>query len=339
MALNFPDAPAEGATYSSGSASWQYNAGRWVGTDVTLSVIPIASGGTGQTTAPAALTALGAAPIASPAFSGTPTAPTLTLRQGAAGINTALNIRNDAGPATVTTGGLWRNTVGPGGNYNVQMNTAATGDFSTMLQAATLSPTAGLTVGGTLTVGTTGGPVLTGDANYLIIYSPGGAAALGGIVLGGTAVSSLSYYRNATHCFQSRDASALFAQFDATGAKKPGGGTWADSSDIRLKRNVLDYTTGIAAILQLRPVSFEFNGKAGTPDNGRVYVGLIANEAIEVMPEMVSVTEQKFEPDDDHMTEILSLDATALIYALVNSCKELAERLTVLEERLMDDGR
>lgn len=44
--------------------------------DDSSSVIPIANGGTGQTTAAAALLALGGAPLASPALSGTPTAPT-----------------------------------------------------------------------------------------------------------------------------------------------------------------------------------------------------------------------------------------------------------------------
>lgn len=45
---------------------------------VTLNILPIAitNGGTGQTTAGAALTALGGAPLISPAFTGAPTAPT-----------------------------------------------------------------------------------------------------------------------------------------------------------------------------------------------------------------------------------------------------------------------
>ena len=81
----------------------------------------------------------------------------------------------------------------------------------------------------------------------------------------------------------------------------------------------------------LRPVSYTFNGKAETPTDGRTFVGLIANEAQAVMPEMVGVTEKKFEPEDDHLTEILTLDATALIYALVNSVKELKAEIDALK--------
>ena len=123
----------------------------------------------------------------------------------------------------------------------------------------------------------------------------------------------------------------LFSLYVGAQGFKPGGGVWADSSDIRTKDNVADYTRGLDAVLQLRPVSFQHNGRGGTVADGRTFVGLIANEALDVMPEMVSTTEQKLDPDDDHVTEILSLEATALIYALTNAVKELAARIVTLE--------
>jgi len=190
--------------------------------------------------------------------------------------------------------------------------------------------TAALSVTGTLKVGSAPQPTIVADVSYTNLMSPDGTNGLGGIALG-AAANGNSLYRNGFHYFQARDASATYCQFSTTGCAKPGGGTWADSSDIRVKRNILDYTTGLDAVLQLRPVSFEFNGKGETPDNGKTYIGLIANEAKEVMPEMVGVTDVKFEKDDTKLTEILTLDATALIYALTNAVKELSARLEALE--------
>jgi hypothetical protein len=122
----------------------------------------------------------------------------------------------------------------------------------------------------------------------------------------------------------------------ATNGYKPGGGVWADSSDIRTKEAVADYTRGLEAVVALRPVSFRHNGKGGSVADGKTYVGLIANEARHVMPEMVGVTQAKLEPDDEdtNVTDILTLEATALIYALVNSVKELTARLEAVEAKL-----
>jgi len=123
----------------------------------------------------------------------------------------------------------------------------------------------------------------------------------------------------------------LGLQIYGSNAWKPGGGLWADGSDIRLKKNILEYTTGLDAVMKLRPVTFEFNGRADTRDDGKVFVGLVADEAREVMPEMVGVVDRRLDPEDEHPAEILTLDATALIYALVNSIKTLEARIAKLE--------
>jgi hypothetical protein len=113
---------------------------------------------------------------------------------------------------------------------------------------------------------------------------------------------------------------------------KPGGGVWLDSSDIRLKKDVEDYTTSLDAILKLRPVRFEFNGLAGTI-TGNKHIGLIANEVQDVMPEMVSSWKRKLNPEDAEDTDVLTLDTTALTFALINAVKELAAKVTALENR------
>jgi hypothetical protein len=118
-------------------------------------------------------------------------------------------------------------------------------------------------------------------------------------------------------------------------AYKPGGGAWLDSSDIRTKEDVAEYKTGLQEIAQLNPVSYKKNGKYGTIRDGRTFIGLVANDAREVMPEMVSLADHIVDDDGEMRNPdgVLALDATPLIYATVNALKELKSRVERLEAR------
>ena len=59
------------------------------------------------------------------------------------------------------------------------------------------------------------------------------------------------------------------------------------SSDIRIKRDVWGYDAGLAEVTALRPITYCFNGRGGTVEDGRRHIGLIADEVEGVMPEMV----------------------------------------------------
>ena len=111
---------------------------------------------------------------------------------------------------------------------------------------------------------------------------------------------------------------------------KPGGGQFADPSDIRVKKDVVSYTCGLAEITKLNPVEFAYNGRGGMIEDGRRYVGLIANDVALVMPEMVLRWRPGADADPDDPDDLLGLDASALVYALVNSVKELAAEVAQL---------
>jgi hypothetical protein len=66
----------------------------------------------------------------------------LTLTSGT---NTTINFINTV-PSN-TAGGLWRATVGAGGNWNLQSNTAVAGDFSTSQQAVQTTPLGAVAIG------------------------------------------------------------------------------------------------------------------------------------------------------------------------------------------------
>jgi hypothetical protein len=97
-------------------------------------------------------------------------------------------------------------------------------------------------------------------------------------------------------------------------AGKPGGSTWSNSSDERLKDIVGEYKPGLEAVFLLRPVSFYYkvDNPRGLPSE-KEYVGFIAQEVQEVFPEAVS------EGPDGY----LDFNMHPVNVALVNAVKEL----------------
>ncbi|PCH63733.1 MAG: hypothetical protein COC04_04100, partial [Gammaproteobacteria bacterium] len=65
-------------------------------------------------------------------------------------------------------------------------------------------------------------------------------------------------------------------QLSANSAAKPTTSTWTVASDRRLKENIKPYKGGLSDVLEITPVWFTYNGKAGMPkDTG---VGVIAQD-------------------------------------------------------------
>lgn len=69
-------------------------------------------------------------------------------------------------------------------------------------------------------------------------------------------------------------------------AFKPGGGSWASSSDLRLKTDVHDLTGSLDRLLRLRSVSFRFKDEAAYGKGDQV--GFIAQEVEQVFPKWVT---------------------------------------------------
>ena len=120
-------------------------------------------------------------------------------------------------------------------------------------------------------------------------------------------------------------------------AKSSGGTAWATFSDLNLKKDITEYEKGLSQILQLRPVYFKYNGKAGTvldEDN----VGLIAQEVQVVFPKAVEEFQYCAEtkPTEDTAVEkYLSFSFNEVQYALINAIKELSSKVDELESRLV----
>ena len=118
---------------------------------------------------------------------------------------------------------------------------------------------------------------------------------------------------------------------------KPGGGAWGDSCDIRTKKNetIADFPLGLDAIKTLDVKEFQFNGKYGTVDNGRTYVGFIADDLLKTDFGPWCVFEYQWEdPETGKVDTIKAVDTTAILYAMVNGHKTLCQTTEVLQTEI-----
>jgi hypothetical protein len=108
-------------------------------------------------------------------------------------------------------------------------------------------------------------------------------------------------------------------------AGKPGGGSWTNSSDRRLKQNIHSYQDGLSEIQKIHPVIFQYN-ELSAYDTTPEYVGVIAQELQEVAPYMVSENEKGF----------LDVNNSAMTYMLVNAVKEQQEMINALQKEIAE---
>jgi hypothetical protein len=147
-----------------------------------------------------------------------------------------------------------------------------------------------------------------------------------------------AWYANSGSAYLWHNINGNRLRFSDTGlAYKPGGGSWADlSSDARTKKNIENYTNGLNLITKLQPVTYEFNGLGETTEDGKTYVGLIAQSIPPEARFMVLDRKAKLHPDDEQESDLLTVDITEVHYALINSIKELKSQNDELRAQNQD---
>jgi hypothetical protein len=103
--------------------------------------------------------------------------------------------------------------------------------------------------------------------------------------------------------------------------------TNTNPSDERLKENIDDLEYGLAEILQLRPVSY--NWINDTANQGKQF-GFIAQEVQEIMPDLIN--EFTITEDEEEVVR-LGLDKEAIFVAMVNAIKELKAEIDLLKQK------
>jgi len=126
--------------------------------------------------------------------------------------------------------------------------------------------------------------------------------------------------------------------------KNTGGSNWSIPSDKRLKKNVEKLDIGLDLILQLNPLKYEYNGKAGTV-KGENSIGVMAQELQSIAPFMVS--EFKYQEENSientmlgqdeknlESESFLSINPSALKWITVNAIKEQQVIIDSQNERI-----
>ena len=279
---------------------------------------------------------MGYAPLASPNFTGNITG------TGNLTLTGSLTVGGNANPA-LTSGGGYTTVYAPDGTGGAaSFMLGATGNpanyhrntYHIFQDRAGATGFAQVNANG-FYLGANANPALAlfAGGGYTQLAAPDVAAGSNsGSIFVGTAANTNTLHWNTGHVFSNRAGSVNFAQFTSGGTYNVSG-SWLTFSDSRLKRKIEDFTPGLAEIVRLRPVSFEYNGKANLPTDRR-FVGLVADEVEAVLPQMVSRERLRrgmsVADEDDFMT----LDTVPMIYALVNAVKELRQQVQELTARV-----
>jgi hypothetical protein len=112
------------------------------------------------------------------------------------------------------------------------------------------------------------------------------------------------------------------------------GTTWTNVSDARTKKDVTPYTLGTAALKQLMPVDYAYNGEYGSPDKGTIQTGLIAQEVLTTPLASMVGTTVYIDPQTGQQTTLYNLNTNQLVFALINAVKELDARVKALEPKV-----
>lgn len=116
--------------------------------------------------------------------------------------------------------------------------------------------------------------------------------------------------------------------------KKPGGGSWTATSDIRLKDVQAQFTRSLDALMKLNPIQYNYkkNNIENLPSD-KTYIGLSAQEVQKAIPEAVSTDTLGY----------LQVNNDPIIFTMLNAVKELfnlnknnSEAIARLEKENMD---
>jgi len=109
-------------------------------------------------------------------------------------------------------------------------------------------------------------------------------------------------------------------------------GDFNDTSDERLKENIVDSDCGLAEILQLRPVSFKFKDGKGFGPPGRKRYGFIAQEVETIMPDVVNTSTNIADSTSSNLVDNMkSIDSKQIMTMMLKAIQELKAEIDELK--------
>ena len=115
----------------------------------------------------------------------------------------------------------------------------------------------------------------------------------------------------------------LFAEGVKRGEFDEANGVYTSFSDVRLKSNIQPLENQLEAIMKLRPKKYEIKGH-----EGEFSFGLIAQEVLDIIPEVVSETDE----DDPYM----GLSYSELVPVLISGMQEQQATIESLKEEISE---
>jgi hypothetical protein len=165
----------------------------------------------------------------------------------------------------------------------------------------------------------------------------GESSASGGIGAAGRSWSSgIAVYGD------NADGAGWAGYFDgrlyASSAFKPGGGSWTDSSDARLKKEVKELEGVLDRVLKLRGVTFKWIDAAKHGNLEGPQIGMIAQEVEKVFPEWVGMDSDGYRTLTFRGFEALAVESMRTLH---NDNQALRVQVTSLEDRIkkLENGR
>ena len=283
--------------------------------------------------------------------------------EDASGGATSINGLSDAktfGTSSLMLGDATTGTI-DAANFNVGLGVdvfaaLTSGDDNVAIGFAALA--ANTTGEGNIGVGFKAGQeITTGSYSTVIGYDAANGMTTGpsNVIIGAQACDGATEIekcimigRLATHAATNNDSMIVIGynstgKGDSTGFINPGGGAvyqgnnataWAQTSDRRIKKNIVDNNVGLDVINKIRVRNFEYrtldeivdfdNPKSAVVEQEGVQLGAIAQELEEFLPEVVETTSEG----------VKSVTADRITWHLVNAVQELTTQMETLKTEI-----
>jgi hypothetical protein len=111
---------------------------------------------------------------------------------------------------------------------------------------------------------------------------------------------------------------------------KPTAGGWLGASDRRLKKDIADFHDGLDVLMNIRPVTYSYNGKLGLP-TGEEHIGIVAQEIQPLAPYTIKPLKIGG-PDNDK--NYLAFDGSPLTYVLINAVQEQQKTIEAQQKEI-----
>lgn len=165
--------------------------------------------------------------------------------------------------------------------------------------------------------------------------------------------SQFRHYGTGQYSFKAMDAAAITFWTDGSSkliindvgdlrltvgeAIKVGGGAWTPISDERLKKNIQTYNGGIDELMQINPVTFQYNEKV--IENSKEYVGVIAQEIDRVAPSMIHDFNLTDKDGNETNDQYMAVNPNEFTYMLINATKSQQDVIEAQEKTINEQQK